>query len=231
MFWDSTQTPQAPIEKGMGMTINDQQSYIQLEQKYSLAQKEIEKLQNEVKRLEKQVEVLSVRSSSSSSGTGGGDDTTILSSSASSSLTSCSTKEFPDLNAYDDETVEMINGAARKRSVLSRIISDLEQGNEPPPSFGKGGHRFELKKGMLYYGDKLCIGKDSRLHKKLLQMHHDRDGHGDLEATIRKLKHYYYWPGSRSFAQNYIEHCDACKSRNDEVSGNCNGNGDDNDTN
>ena len=67
-------------------------------------------------------------------------------------------------------------------------------------------------KNMLFYKGKNYIPKDLDLQRYIVKQHHDAEtaGHpGELE-TYNTVRQHYWWPGMRTFVNNYVKGCGIC---------------------
>jgi hypothetical protein len=71
---------------------------------------------------------------------------------------------------------------------------------------------FQLKDGLLYFENRLCIPANDRISReKLLKHHHDELGnHFALDKTCHSLMSEYYWPGIQKDIDLYIRSCVSC---------------------
>ena len=68
-------------------------------------------------------------------------------------------------------------------------------------------------KNMLFYKGKNYIPKDLDLRRYIVKQHHDAEtaGHpGELE-TYNTVRQHYWWPGMRTFVNNYVKGCGICQ--------------------
>ena len=69
-------------------------------------------------------------------------------------------------------------------------------------------------KNMLFYKGKNYIPKDLHLRRYIVKQHHDAKtaGHpGELE-TYNTVRQHYWWPGMRTFVNNYVESANNSRS-------------------
>lgn len=59
----------------------------------------------------------------------------------------------------------------------------------------------------------MVVGNDQPLRQHILQLHHDSalGGHGGMIATLKKLKHIYYWKGLRKDVHKHVQECEVCQ--------------------
>ena len=48
---------------------------------------------------------------------------------------------------------------------------------------------------------------------RVLEAHHDRDGHLGADATFKKVKELYFWPRMQADVRDYVARCGACQHR------------------
>ena len=68
-------------------------------------------------------------------------------------------------------------------------------------------------KNVLFFKGKNYVPQDETLRREITKMFHDHKtaGHpGELE-TFNSIKHYYWWPGLRTFVKNYVKGCGICQ--------------------
>ncbi|KAE9594889.1 putative nucleotidyltransferase, Ribonuclease H [Lupinus albus] len=72
---------------------------------------------------------------------------------------------------------------------------------------------FELKKGILYYKDRLVLSTSSNKIPMILSECHETPmgGHSSYFKTYKKISSFLFWEGMRSDIKTYIEQCDVCQ--------------------
>ena len=68
-------------------------------------------------------------------------------------------------------------------------------------------------KNVLFFKGKNYIPQDDELQQDIAKMFHDHEtaGHpGELE-TFNSIRQHYWWPGLRTFVENYVKGCGVCQ--------------------
>lgn len=73
--------------------------------------------------------------------------------------------------------------------------------------------KLKLIKGILYYQDRIYVGKGAGLRRKILQEFQNSPlgGHSGIQSTISRIQHYFYWPGLTKEVTEWIKACDTCQ--------------------
>lgn len=103
---------------------------------------------------------------------------------------------------------------------LLKIITDLEDSNEPFRGRSWADRGFTMSDGILYrYGpehddeETACLVIPSHEREKVLSEYHDAPtaGHFGVERTLHRLSSKFYWPGMRQYVADYIKKCVPCQ--------------------
>lgn len=72
---------------------------------------------------------------------------------------------------------------------------------------------YTLKSGILRYRNRIWIGTDAGIQKKLIGSFHDSDwgGHLGIPVTHMKLKQCFAWHGMKTSIHEYIRPCSVCQ--------------------
>lgn len=104
----------------------------------------------------------------------------------------------------------------------SELTKKLVSEYKTDPSFKKilrqPTEPFEIRKGLLFRGSRLCIPK-GEIRNQLLHDYHSTPGTGHLgeSKTLNRLTPKYYWKGMRNTVKEFVKSCRTCqqiKSRN-----------------
>ena len=99
---------------------------------------------------------------------------------------------------------------------LGQLDSFLENFSVTDPPFGtKEDWKLELVDGRntLFYKGWNYIPDDLDLHRDIVRMLHDHEtaGHPGEAETLVSVEREYWWPGLRTFVQNYVKGCGICQ--------------------
>jgi transposase InsO family protein len=74
-------------------------------------------------------------------------------------------------------------------------------------------HHFSLRAGVLRYQDRIWIGSNPDLQRKLLSACHSSalGGHSGFPATYTKMKQLFAWKGMRQAVRDYVASCLTCQ--------------------
>lgn len=86
--------------------------------------------------------------------------------------------------------------------------------SQPPAIISTAHEGYAIKKGLLYYKDRLYVGCGGKLraHLLALALYHDSNlgGHSGIQATYLKLKRHFYWTGMFKAIFGWVKQCDNC---------------------
>ena len=87
------------------------------------------------------------------------------------------------------------------KALLSQLLWD---GSSRPP--------FQLKDGIILYQNRIWLGSNQDLKRKVLTALHDSPigGHSGAPATFSKLQPLFYWPGMRKDVLQHVQSCTVC---------------------
>lgn len=72
---------------------------------------------------------------------------------------------------------------------------------------------FSVKDGMLRYQGRIWVGKNGNIKTRILEAIHNTSigGHSGIQASYKKAKTLFYWPGMRQDFQDFINACEVCR--------------------
>jgi len=111
------------------------------------------------------------------------------------------------LSTIHSDQMSLIEKAWYSDPILQQI---LQQKQHDPNAFPK----FQLCEGQLRRNGRLVIGNDPSLKAKLLHWMHASPtrGHFGRDATLKRLKHLFYWKGINKEVQQFIWQCSICQA-------------------
>lgn len=73
--------------------------------------------------------------------------------------------------------------------------------------------QFTFRSGLLYFGDRLFVPKDTQLSHAILEEFHatPMGGHSGIKATLSRISPMFYWPGMHAEVKSYVNKCDVCQ--------------------
>jgi hypothetical protein len=71
--------------------------------------------------------------------------------------------------------------------------------------------RFEIRSGLLYYEDSICLPNDKGFIKSVLHDSHDISGHMGISKSYELLRKQWYRPGMFSILRSYVRSCVTCR--------------------
>jgi len=73
--------------------------------------------------------------------------------------------------------------------------------------------QYQIKNGLLLYGERLCVLPDSLLCTRLIREAHDQisSAHPSASKTYQILARKYHWKGMESTCKRYVRNCIACR--------------------
>jgi hypothetical protein len=109
--------------------------------------------------------------------------------------------EPPTTNVVD--TVRMLQSSNK-----SWVQSLLDTGRSR-----RGTSAYQLKDGLVYKADALCIPEDVAFRTELMRMHHDDPlaGHFGAAKTVRLISRKYWWPSLSKDVKDYTSSCGVCQ--------------------
>jgi hypothetical protein len=86
-------------------------------------------------------------------------------------------------------------------ALLSQL--SLHSGARPP---------FSLQQGLIRYKNRIWLGSNASLQKKVISALHDSPvgGHSGAPVTFQKVSKLFFWPGMRASILDYVRHCSTC---------------------
>jgi len=78
-------------------------------------------------------------------------------------------------------------------------------------ALGKKQEPYHVQDGYLLYGNRLCVTKN--LHEKVMYESHAPPyaGHRGIQATLKGVDMYFYWPTVRASIHDYVAKCIVCQ--------------------
>lgn len=75
------------------------------------------------------------------------------------------------------------------------------------------GDQWQYVQGLLKYEGKIYVGNKGSMRHKLLQELHDgvMGGHSGQDATLRRVKQFFFWPAMKNDVTRYVQECDTCQ--------------------
>ena len=78
-------------------------------------------------------------------------------------------------------------------------------------AIGKKEEPFTLQDGYLLYGNRLCVTHSLR-EKVMFESHAPPyAGHRGIQATLKGIETYFYWPTMKVDIQDYVSKCETCQ--------------------
>lgn len=86
------------------------------------------------------------------------------------------------------------------------IITQLSTGDED-------NSHWQYVQGLLKHQGKIYVGISGDIRRKLIHELHDGvvGGHSGQEATLRRIKQFFFWPAMKNEVTQYIQECDTCQ--------------------
>ena len=72
---------------------------------------------------------------------------------------------------------------------------------------------YTLRNGLLRYKERMVIGDNDSIKKKILEALHNSPvrGHPGVQNTYCRIKQLFYWPGlKKAVKEEYVKNCDVC---------------------
>ena len=78
-------------------------------------------------------------------------------------------------------------------------------------ALGKREEPFNVQDGYLLYGNRLCVTQ--ALREKVMFESHDPPyaGHRGIQATLKSIEMYFYWPTMKQDIPDYVSKCLVCQ--------------------
>ncbi|GAB2270174.1 hypothetical protein Dimus_038827 [Dionaea muscipula] len=113
--------------------------------------------------------------------------------------------QFSAMAAVTPSWMEEIQRSYTADPYAQNLIQALTSNVPKPP--------YNLQGGMLRHKGKIYIGATGNLRQQLLQEHHcsPHGGHSGIEATWRKLRERFFWPGLMGDVDSFIKACEICQ--------------------
>lgn len=107
------------------------------------------------------------------------------------------------MNLQMQDIFEEIDGDSH----IQQTIHDLLLGSCVKPGFS-------VKKGRLFYKDRLVLPKSSRFIDVILQEYHSGvfGGHSGLLKTIKRIQRLFHWPNLKKDVQRFVSECRVCQT-------------------
>ncbi|GAB2278290.1 hypothetical protein Dimus_039279 [Dionaea muscipula] len=113
--------------------------------------------------------------------------------------------ELSVMAAIDPSWMKEIQESYPADPYAQSLIQALNPDLSKPP--------YSLQDGLLRHKGKMYIGATGNLRQQLLQEYHSspHGGHSGIDATWRKLRESFYWPGLMSDVNQFIKACEVCQ--------------------
>ena len=94
----------------------------------------------------------------------------------------------------------------------SSIVIDQTSLTAPPLIQAAGG-QWEIRNGLLFRNQKICVPDIQDLRLRIMRECHDAPtaGHPGVQRTLALVKQTFYWPKMKSFVQDYVVKCPVCQ--------------------
>ena len=75
---------------------------------------------------------------------------------------------------------------------------------------GEVGQQWSIKRGVLFYKDRVYLPEDSDFVLIILQQYHDL-GHEGFYKTLLRIKECFYWKNMKIRVKEWVRQCDICQ--------------------
>ena len=115
--------------------------------------------------------------------------------------------EIAQLN--DQEFTEVIIAVIEEACLLDNQIQETIRGMLPHIQLPEN---VVMVDGLAYHQDQVFVPENDDLKAQLLHLYHDSPlaGHLGQNGTIELVQRIYWWPGMRTYIQNYVKGCHTC---------------------
>ena len=113
---------------------------------------------------------------------------------------------FSAISRVQTDVWEGLEAEIAADTKLKGIVQDLIRDSDLHPGFS-------LKKGALYYKNRLVVPKNSPQVEMILKEFHDSSwgGHSGNFRTYKRISELFYWEGMRNAIQHYVKGCEICQ--------------------
>ncbi|QRW17320.1 Retrotransposable element Tf2 protein [Rhizoctonia solani] len=125
------------------------------------------------------------------------------------------TEVFANTSEEELEIVTKVRSRLKEDPSLEQIIQFLtEDADNALPSIQKAYQEYDWEEDLLWYRGRLVVPNHKPLKERLLKEFHDSPlaGHPGQQRTLELLSQNYWWPGMKSSAKEWVEHCPTCQA-------------------
>ena len=114
--------------------------------------------------------------------------------------------QFAAITTVSTKIWEELDAEVAADQQLKGIVQDLLR----DPNLHPG---FSLRKGVLYYKERLVLPKNSSRIPMILKEFHDSawGGHSGIFRTYKRISELFYWEGMKGKIQQYVKGCQICQ--------------------
>ena len=116
------------------------------------------------------------------------------------------------ITAIKPQWLTMVAESYNSDEMAKEVLLKLAMGADALPDYS-------YNQGILRFKGRVWIGADSELRQRLVSCFHDSSlgGHSGNLGTYQRIKSYLYWPGMKKEVEQYVQSCEVCKRRKNEI--------------